>query len=168
MKKKFFIAALIVIIISMGFLRDYIFVTLNNFIEAGTDGNGKLFLLKWVLTILFSLLYFLSTCVFLYVLFGTGKSADANALQSLSADSSPLTKSRHTHRYRQYIWVAAFSYALLFVLALLLGVAGYFFSSFDGVYPLIRNILGIAQSPIVTMILIPFCLLNEAMATSKK
>jgi len=138
MKKKLFVVVLIALIVSMGFLRDYIFVSLNRFIEAGSDVDGKLFLLKWVLTFIFSLLYLGITCVFLYILFQT----------------------------QQYTRIAVFSYALLFAAALSSASAGYFFSSFEAVYPFVRQILGVAQSPIVMMILVPFCLLNESLSHS--
>lgn len=140
MKKKFSIAILIAFTIAMGFLRDYFFVSINHFIEEGADVSGKLSFLKWVLTILFSILYLLTTCSFLYILF----------------------------RNPKYIWIAVFSYLLLFAIALLSAVAGYFFSSFESVYPFIRNVLGVAQSPIVMMVLIPSCFLNEAVLVQKE
>lgn len=133
MKKKIIIAILIVLTIVFGFLRDYIFVSLNRFIEAGMDADGKLALLKWVLTALFSLLYLGITGAFLWFLF----------------------------KERKYILIAVFSYLFLFLVAGISAVFGYFFTTFESVYPFIRAVLGVAQSPVVGMVLIPVCFLDK-------
>lgn len=133
MSKRVLIIVLVVITIALGFLRDYIFVSLNSFIEAGSDAGGKLALLKWVLTALFSLLYLLLACTFIQVLF----------------------------KEKKYIFIALLCYALLFAVAFMSAAFGYFFSSFEDVYPFIRTVLGVAQSPIVSMILIPALLFDQ-------
>lgn len=133
MKKKLIVIVLIVLTIFLGFLRDYIFVSINKFIEAGSDADGRLALLKWVLTALFSILYLLLTGAFLQVLFSE----------------------------RKYIIIAALCYLLLFLAAAMTGIFGYFFSDFETAYPFIRAVLGVAQSPVVTIILVPACFLNS-------
>lgn len=135
MKKRAFIVILIIVTVTLGFLRDYIFVSINQFIDAGVDVNGRLSILKWALTFLFSLLYLIIACIFLHILFGV----------------------------RKYMWMAAFSYILLLGIALLSAALGYFFSSFASVYPFIRSVLGVAQSPIVAMVLISICYFDVKM-----
>lgn len=125
MKKKILVGSIIVLTVFLGFFRDHIFVSLNKVIESGNDTEGELSHLKWVLTALFSLLYLIDACILLFVLFENKK----------------------------YIWLAIFSYALLFLIAITSVVLGSFFSSFDEVYPFVRTIMGVAQSPIVMMVL---------------
>jgi hypothetical protein len=134
MKKKLFIAALIVVTIILGFLRDYVFVSINHTIESGSDINGHLQILKWILTSFCSVLYMGITCAFLFLLFCS----------------------------RKYVWIAISVYVLIFAVAFLIGGIGSITVSFGRIYPLVRAILGIAQSPIVMMILIPASFLNEA------
>ncbi|TAL57998.1 MAG: hypothetical protein EPN85_12675 [Bacteroidetes bacterium] len=133
MKKRVLIGVLIIITICLGFLRDYIFVSINRFIESGADAGERLLLLKWVLTGLFSLLYLLLTGAFLYVLFNEKK----------------------------YILIAIYCYAMLFVVAFLSAAFGYGFFTFKIVYPFIRTVMGMAQSPILMMILVTACYINE-------
>lgn len=135
MKKKLIIAGLILVTILMGFLRDGIFVSLNKLIESGSDVGPNMVKLKWGLTVLFSVMYLLFTGGTLQVLFGE----------------------------RKYLLIALFCYAALFAVAALAGAVGYFFSSFEGVYPFIRAVLGVAQSPVVMIVLIPACFLNSGL-----
>ena len=133
MKKKILIAALIVITIGLGFVRDHIFVSINSIIETGNDTTGNLSILKWVLTFVFSILYFINTCAVLFVVFQSKK----------------------------YFRIALLSYVFLFSVAFLTAATGYFISSFANIYPFIRTIMGVAQSPVVMMVLIPACFFNE-------
>lgn len=127
MKKKLIISALALLTILVGFFRDHIFVSINASIEAGRDVEGKLAILKWVLTGSFCILYLGLTAAFLKVLFGN----------------------------QEYLLIAVFCYVFLFVVASVAGLAGFLFSSFESVYPFIRTVLGMAQSPVVFMFLIP-------------
>lgn len=131
-RKKIFIIALVVATIFFGFLRDYIFVSINHVIETGNDVGGNLSVLKWGLTFLFTLLYFALTCAFLFILFHSKK----------------------------YIRLAVFVYAVLVAVAFIASAAGYLISSFENIYPYVRTVMGIAQSPIVMMILIAACLIK--------
>ena len=133
MTRKFLIAALLITVVALGFIRDHIFVLINNVISSGNDDGEKLFILKWVLTFLFSGLYFVHTSAMVYVLFRTKK----------------------------YILMAFYSYLFLFVISFSVLIFGYLFASFDSVYPFVRKVMGIAQSPVVLMILVPACFLNE-------
>ena len=73
MKNKLIILFLAVVTIVFGFLRDYIFVSMNHSIESGADVNGYFKILKWILTGLFSILYMGITCAFLFFLFRSRK-----------------------------------------------------------------------------------------------
>jgi len=139
-RKKIFVIALLIAAILLGFLREYIFVSINHVIESGGNANGNLSILKWVLTFLFTLLYFALTCGFLFMLF----------------------------REKKHIRLAVFVYAVLVGVSFIAAVTGFLIASFDSVYPFIRTVMGIAQSPIVMMVLIPACLLNEAKLLHKK
>ncbi len=139
MKRKFFIVALIVLAIVLGFFRDYIFVSINQLIETGQDVSGHYAILKWVLTGLFSLLYMGITCTLLFFLFQSKK----------------------------YAWVGISAYTLLIVVAGLVGGVGVVVISFEKIYPFVRSILGFVQSPVVMMILVPACFLNEAKVFNK-
>ena len=140
MKKKLFIAGLIVFVVALGFFRDYVFVSINEKTGQGPIGSGNLFYWKWILTFVFILQYLVLTCLFLHLLFGEKK----------------------------YIWLGIYVYTALVAVSFIAGGAGVLFSSFEKVYPFIRTVLGIAQSPIIIMILTPVCYLNEAMWKSKK
>ena len=133
MNRKLVIAILVLLTVALGFLRDYVFVTLNHAIETGNDVSGSLYLLKWPLTALFFLLYLLLTCLFLFQVFGK----------------------------RKYVLLAFFSYGLLLGFSLVCGAIGWLFSSFEATYPLIRAVLGIAQSPVPAMALLAAALIDQ-------
>jgi hypothetical protein len=130
MNKKFLIGALVIATISLGFFRDYIFISINRSIESGVGGN--LPVLKWILTFLFSLLYLLLSGLFLYLLFNSKK----------------------------YITIAIVLYGVLFCISIIVALFGYFLSSFENTYHFIRTVMGVAQSPIVMMVLIAACYLD--------
>lgn len=133
MRKKSLLPLLIIITILLGFIRDYVFVTINEKTGQGASGSGDLFYWKWILTFVFTLLYLLLTCFFLHLLF----------------------------REKKYVWLGVYVYTALLAVSFIAGGAGLAFSSFEKTYPFIRTVLGIAQSPIVMMILIPVSYLNE-------
>ena len=139
MKKKSLLLLLISITILIGFIREYVFVSINQKTGQGANGSGDLFYWKWVLTFVFILLYLVLTCLFLHLLFGEKK----------------------------YIWLGVYAYTVFIAVSFISGGAGLVFSSFERVYPFIRTVLGIAQSPVIMMILIPVCYLNETMWRSK-
>jgi hypothetical protein len=139
-KNKILLAALIVIIISLGYLRDYVFVSINKITGQGLQGEGKLFLLKWPLTFLFSLVYLGIFCLLIHYIFSKKK----------------------------YLQLTVLIYLLLFFISFITAATGYLFFSMEKVYPFIRTIMGITQSPIVAMILVPAFLWNEFLAVEKK
>lgn len=131
MKKKLFVIGLVILTIALGFIRDHIFVSINKVIESSEEVR-TVSKLKWVLTILFSCLYLLDACVFLYTLFQSKK----------------------------YVWIAIVVYAFIFTVSFVASFCGYFFSSFDNTYTFARTVMGIAQSPVVMMVLIAACYLE--------
>ena len=139
MRKKVLLASLILITIALGFIRDQIFIPLNDIIDKGGDVGGKLILLKWVLTAVFSILYLGSTGVVLYLLFGSIK----------------------------YVVLATIMYGLLLAVSLVFSCIGLIFFTFQDVYPFVRALMGIAQSPLILMILIAACYVNEKLIVHK-
>lgn len=130
--KSLIIALLIAATIVLGFIRDHIFVSINY--RIATDGGStELLILKWLLTFLFSALYFMLTVAFLYLIFHSQK----------------------------YLWLAAGVYAILFAISFFVIATGSLVSSFENVYPFVRTVMDLPQSPIVMMILIPACIINE-------
>lgn len=145
MKKKILIAVFAIALIALGFLRDKIFVSINEETGQGLVGilnpdHRNLFIWKWVLTFIFSFIYLFLTSILIFLIFHSKK----------------------------YIWLAVFLYGALFAIAFFIAGVGFLFSSFENVYPFIRTIMGIAQSPILIIILIPALLLNEAQIGDKK
>lgn len=139
-KKSLFIVLLVIATVMLGFLRDHIFVSINHIIEIGNDTSGHLQILKWILTVFCSILYLGITGAFLFLLFHS----------------------------RKYVWIAIGVYILIFAVAFFIGGIGFIIVSFGNVYPLVRALLGIAQSPVVMMILIPSCYINEQRTAYKK
>lgn len=95
-------------------------------INASIKEGADTGILKWVLTLLFTAIYLIITLLFLWILYRSVK----------------------------YILIAISVYLLILVVSLLILTVGYFFSSFQAVYPLVRAIMGIAQSPVIIMVLI--------------
>ena len=145
MKKKILIAICSVILIALGFLRDKIFVSINEETGQGMAGilnsdQRYLFIWKWALTFIFSFIYLFLTSILIYLVFQSKK----------------------------YIWLAVFLYGALFAIAFFITGAGFLFSSFENVYHFTRVIMGIAQSPIPAIILIPALLINRIKIEDKK
>ena len=129
MKKKIVIAVLIAAVIALGFFRDYIFVSINEKTGMGPGGSGNLFIWKWPLTFLFFVLYLAFTGAMLHVIFESKKT----------------------------IWLAVIFYGSLLIVSFIASAFGYLFFSFEKIYPFVRTVMGIAQSPIVLMILMAAC-----------
>lgn len=140
LKKKILLVLLLIVAVALGYLRDYIFVSINEKTGQGPNGSGELFIWKWPLTFAFALGYFALTCFLLHLIFAKKK----------------------------YIYLVSAVYLFLFSVSFLVSGAGYFFSSFEKVYPFIRTVMGIAQSPNVMMILIAACYFNERILANKK
>ncbi|MFL5763715.1 MAG: XrtX-associated membrane protein [Bacteroidia bacterium] len=149
---KFFIYAtlLLSLIILSGYFRDYIFKSINALLRAW-DNDQDYFLpaplsflenydydtlvnLKWLLTLLFSLFYFLLSVWALRLLFGD-------------------------HRYRK---LCLLTYAGIITISGIFIASGYMFTGIsEKMYEFARYLMGMAQSPVLLMILIPALKLSE-------
>jgi hypothetical protein len=133
-----------------GFYRDFVFKSINNLLQAWDNDMSysmaahlsfleefeydSLVRLKWLLTLLFSLCFLLITMLAIHVLF--------------------------TNRY--YLRIAIFSYLALVILSALITFTGFLIEGLaDEAYELARYLMGIAQSPLVLMILVPCFLLAD-------
>ncbi len=143
-RKYLLLLLLIILILIAGYYRDFIFKCINAILQAMdyeasyTPPPSLLFLknysysalvkLKWGLTILFSLIYFLITIITLNLLF----------------------------QKRKNILITAGSYCFVMLLSGIFMLIGYLFQSLSGqMYECARYLMGMAQSPVILMILIP-------------
>ena len=145
MKKKqriIFIFLFITWVVFLGFLREYLFVNINyniefvsgnrvyNYADSALEFMSKysistLYTFKWVGTILFFLLYWLSGVVLIKVLF----------------------------QQKKFIFIYSIIYLAIFSFAGLSYLSGQIFSEPDEGYRLARQIMGWGQSPIPLMFL---------------
>lgn len=139
----FFLGALI---ISLGFIRDHIFVNINAMIYSQHYNDSSivipkyfsfmsnltsnhLYLLKWGLTILFAILFFTLSFLFIRIYFFNSKKHNS---------------------------VVIICYLGLFIISFLITIVGYIFPVFTKeAYTLSRYLMGMLQSPIILMILFP-------------
>lgn len=151
-KKKMWMQILFIAIaaIALGFLRDSIFKTINSLLRAW-DLDQDYFLppllnflenfqydtlvnLKWILTLLFSLLYLLLSLITIKMLFGN----------------------------RNFFKITIWSYvAILLVSGILITIGYVFKGTTEKTYEFARYLMGLAQSPLILMILIPAFKLSE-------
>ena len=129
-------------LIFLGFFRDYIFVNINytlsylagermyNYADSALQflanyEASTLYASKWVLTIIFFGLYWLTGFVFIKLMY----------------------------RKNNYIWIYTIIYGALFVVAGAAFVGGYLFGETGEGYTLARQIMGWGQSPVPLMFL---------------
>ena len=139
MKKKLTLVLLVAGMILLGYFREYVFVGINLDIQQGSASEYSV-AVKWMLTVVFSIVYLLITCILLWVLF----------------------------QKKQLLWIGIYAYVFCFGIACLSVVIGYFFNTHQASYHFARIVMGIAQSPVVAMLLIPFCLLEKHFSVSNK
>lgn len=89
--------------------------------------------LKWILTGIFTVVYLAITIVFLLILY----------------------------KSKKYALIAVVVYAFILMVSFLISLVGYVFFSFQAVYPFIRTIMGVAQSPVIAMVLIAICYIDK-------
>jgi hypothetical protein len=139
MKKRSLLIGLAIVIVMIGFIRDALFIPINEVIEKGGDSDGKLGILKWVLTALFTIVYMGLTAGSIFLVF----------------------------RSLKYSLLSIGIYAALCIFSFLIALIGYIFFTFSDVYPLVRTIMGIVQSPVILIVLIASCYLNEKLRVDK-
>jgi hypothetical protein len=146
-KKAFSFFLLIFTILFLGYFRDFVFVNINSLIQAKTYKQefmmpftlsflnkfdySTLIILKWLNTFLFCFLYFIITLISLQLSFA--KSENEN-----------------------FTIITLTSYGAILLISALLILIGFIFSSTsEKMYEFARYLMGMAQSPIILMILIP-------------
>lgn len=155
-RKYLYLGLIIVAILFLGFFREMIFKNINALLQAWdaemeypmpaflkfTESldYGTVVNLKWLLTLLFSLAYLIISLITVKILF-------------------------HTSKFTR-ITIAA--YAGIIVLSALFMLAGFLFKSdSEKMYEFARYLMGMAQSPIILMILIPLFKVAEKENTVK-
>ena len=143
--------SIVVLFLLLGFLRDFLFVNINyqasiayynapnehymptslNFIE--TWSYKKLYYTKWLLTLVFAVVY--ST-----ITFGSIK---------------------YFFKQKSYNKITLGIYLLLVVIAFSSYLFGLFFNEYIKGYSIARQIMGLVQSPLVLMILLPAFMLDS-------
>lgn len=153
-KQLFFMFVIGLATITTGFFRDYIFRSINALLGAWDSGidypihSNLTFLknysydsvikIKWVLTVLFSLLFLILLIAALKILFNNNR----------------------------YYKIAILSYFILFGVSGIMMSIGYMIpESSDHTYEFSRFLMGMAQSPMVLMILVPIFLFAEKQQT---
>jgi VIT1/CCC1 family predicted Fe2+/Mn2+ transporter len=138
------------VFLASGFFRDFVFLNVNEqtrvtyyhthdstvnpvFSCLSAWSYNRLYFLKWVLTFLFSFLFMALTMVFMRLVF-IGK---------------------------KYLRLVALSYAALILLAGLFFLTGWLAGHSEKSYIIARFLMGIAQGPIVLMVLLPAFKLYE-------
>ena len=143
--RKIKIILIVIIAILSGFGRDYIMVNINWIIKHLTLGApnyaqsffnpllnwevSNLIILKWLLTLVFTLYFFALTFYSIKYIFNNNKSAP--------------------------VYVKSF-YGILIIASVLIYGFGYLFNSVNSVYTTVRTIMGILQSFIPLMMLYLF------------
>ena len=120
-------------LINIGFLRDHIFTNINTLAGHPTGGVNtakELFTLhhnivKAALTLLFSILYIGISCLIIYLLY----------------------------KKRSFVVLTFFLHVLFIVSAPITVGIGYLAGQEGSSYPIARDLVGLAQSPVITMIL---------------
>jgi len=154
LKDSLIILLLIILFVAVGFLRDAVFININSQLYklyfknyAFTLPNWltyfnawpymKLYYFKYFLTVTFIILYFLLTAL---------------SVKLFTGDTKNIK------------WVF-YAYAIVLILSLLSFSIGYFFNNFSKGYLFARNLLGLLQSPFITMLIIPALKLDKQQKT---
>lgn len=146
---------LLILLVLVGFYRDFLFKSINALLKARDfemdysmpDGlhftenwsDHSLQLAKWVLTMVFTAVYFTLTLIAIRTLFGRSRA----------------------------FYFTLLPYLFLIALSGLSMLVGFLFANFsENAYEVARYLMGIAQSPLVLMILIPAMKLSAKEKTS--
>lgn len=138
------VAGVIILLFIIGYFRDYLFVGINYRITSLLYNDftndlppipsfflqfsaNELYNIKWLLTIFFTLLYYSVSCLIVYYLF----------------------------QERKFLIYTSVLFALVLFISFLITGIGYIIKDHGDAYTLSRQLMGLAQSPILLMILIP-------------
>ena len=129
--RRILLTILIISVAGLGFVRDGIFIHTNELIEQqeqlSSDSAPRLTELKWLMTAVFSGAYLFLAVVIIKLLF----------------------------QNRNFLRLTVFFYLLFIMAAAFLYVGGYLLGDPGVGYSLARKIMGMVQSPILIMILVP-------------
>ena len=148
-KKYFFLFLLILSLLVTGFYRDFVFKNINALLQAWDADMDytmppsltfftnyeyhTLVNIKWVLTIVFSIIYLIISIFTVRLLFNNKK----------------------------YIRLTVATYAGVLVVSCVFIAIGFVFHHSENMYSLARYLMGMVQSPVLLMIVIPAFKLNE-------
>jgi hypothetical protein len=144
LKKAVLLVLLIAVFLTCGFFRDYVFLNVNEEMRVtyyhSTDSTlapgmkflesysySQMYYIKWALTFLFSFLFMLLTMAFVRLFFPE----------------------------RKYLVWTLFTYLALVAFAALFWFGGFLANDSEKGYIFSRFLMGMAQSPVVLMVLIP-------------
>jgi hypothetical protein len=157
LRKTVLLILLILLFLACGFFRDYVFLNVNEamrlsyyHVSDSTVSPGMKFMesytypqmyyIKWALTFFFSLLFMLLTMAFV----------------------------RLFYTERKYIIWTLYAYLSLVLIAALFWAGGYLANHSDKGYIISRFLMGMAQSPVVLMVLIPSFRLLKAFSNQEQ
>ncbi len=136
LQHTFFILALgVVLLFACGIIRDAVFTNLNKefaapgmkVVQAQPFSNNNTTILKWGLTLLFSVLYALITSACIFVL----------------------------HKKKNFVLLTILVFFSLFTLSLIITGLGYLLGKQEISYRISRDVMGLVQSPFLLMLLVP-------------
>jgi hypothetical protein len=154
LKEGLLLLLTIILFVAIGFFRDAVFMNLNSQLYKlyfkNYDYNlpswlsffeswpyMRLYYFKYVLTALFVIIYFILSIISVYIF---------------------------SIKKKDIKWVF-YAYSIVLTLSLITYLGGYFLNNFPKGFLFTRNLLGLLQSPFITMIIIPALKLD---VTSKK
>jgi len=149
-KKIFFLFLIACVLLFFGYYRDFVFKNINALLKARDYevsyalpsslqfieqySYNTLLSLKWLLTLLFSIVYWGISTITIYLLF----------------------KNKRYNRITSFLYLA-----VIFLSGIFIATGFLFQSSAETMYEFARYLMGMAQSPIILMILIPAFKLAE-------
>lgn len=153
-KEKLLILIVVIVFVAVGFFRDAVFMNLNSQLYKLYFKNYDYTLPNWLSFFeswpYMQLYYFKYVITTLFVIF--------YLILSL------LSIKLFTRNSKNMKWVF-YAYAIVLVLSIITYAGGYFFNNFSKGFLFTRNLIGMLQSPFITMIIIPALKLD---ANSKK
>ena len=145
---RIIIALIVIALIAAGFIRDFIFVRINwqlGYLNSiGNEDSrfplqeflssfsyDQLYIGKWILTGIFTILYFVMTCVLVHLIFNN----------------------------RTHLRITLYSYGLLLLTAVISYGLGWALGEVQKGYEFARIFMHLSQSPVIVMVLIPALML---------
>lgn len=133
--KKLLIVIIIVMLIFGSFIRDSIFIEFNHelSVERSNTDHGLLLSMKWLWTLLFSLFYMLMACLLVILLYNN----------------------------KRFVFYVLMFYTAFILVSFTFLASGMLLDDYNTGYALARRFMGMVQSPVLIMFLIPaFKLIN--------